>query len=121
MKIELPFGAFGYVLELASADVEVLRARDLPPPPDIDELVATALDRPIRSDILDHVRPGARVTVIVSDSTRQEPRAAFLDALVRRLPDVRWTLAIATGTHGPTDVDALDLPAAWRGREIINH
>ena len=41
------------------------------------------------------------MTVILSDATRDEPRAAFLAAVRARLPEVRLTIAIATGTHGP--------------------
>jgi len=52
----------------------------------------------------------ARVTVIVSDATRTEPRTEFLEALRRRLPSVQWTIAIATGTHGPSGVASLRLP-----------
>ena len=64
----------------------------------------------------------ARVTVVVSDATRAEPRAAFLDALRERLPAVRWTIAIATGTHGPARLAELGLPAwALRDATIVNH
>src|SRR5205823_12754576 len=64
---------------------------------------------------------GRRVTVAVSDATRAEPRAAFLDALRRHLSGVEWTIAIATGTHGPADVDRLGLPAWARAATIVNH
>jgi nickel-dependent lactate racemase len=47
------------------------------------------------------------VTVIISDATRAEPRAAFLAGLRRHLPEVRWTVAIATGTHGPSGLTGL--------------
>ena len=57
---------------------------------------------------------GARVTVIVSDASRAEPRAALLAVLRRRLPGVRWTIAIATGTHGPASLGALGIPDELR-------
>lgn len=68
------------------------------------------------------VAAGARVTVIVSDATRNEPREEFLQALRRHLPAVRWTLAIATGTHGPCQVGELGLSkGVLSGVTIINH
>lgn len=76
---------------------------DLGPPPPLDALLAAALDAPIGTPPIDRLAsPGDRVTIMVSDATRDEPRAAFLAALRARLPGVRLTIAIATGTHGPT-------------------
>ena len=68
------------------------------------------------------MRAGARVTVIVSDATRAEPRAAFLEHLRARLPAVAWTIAIATGTHGAAPLAALDLPPhLLRDARLVNH
>jgi nickel-dependent lactate racemase len=71
------------------------------------------------------VRPRDRVTIIVSDTTRREPRADFLAALRTRITDVRWTLAIATGTHGPVGRDALaqlGLPRELAGdMTVVDH
>lgn len=61
-----------------------------------------------------------RITIVVSDATRADPRKAMIDAIVERLPhgcDI--TVAIATGTHGPSDIGALDLPEHIRN--IVNH
>jgi nickel-dependent lactate racemase len=58
--------------------------------------------------------------VIVSDATRSEPRAEILAALQRHLPAVRWTFAIATGTHGPSPLGPLGLPEDL-GATVINH
>ena len=47
-----------------------------------------------------------RVTVIVSDATRDEPRREFLRGTLRRGSRVKsLTIAIATGTHGPASAD----------------
>ncbi len=68
------------------------------------------------------MRAGARVTVIVSDATRTEPRSAFLEHLRARLPAVAWTIAIATGTHGPASLAALDLPPhLLRDARVVDH
>jgi nickel-dependent lactate racemase len=85
-------------------------------------MLDAALDYPIAAPALS-VAPGSRVTLIVSDATRNEPRSAFVEAVRARLPaDVHLTLAIATGTHGPTNLDDLGLPGALRSDvTIVNH
>lgn len=65
------------------------------------------------------ISANARVTVIVSDATRNEPRHAFLEAIRRRLPNARFTAAIATGTHGPSGIVGFGLPA-WLD-SIVDH
>jgi nickel-dependent lactate racemase len=43
-------------------------------------------------------------------------------AAQRELPDARWTIAVATGTHGPCRVDELGLaPSVLAGATVINH
>lgn len=118
MEIELPYGRAPLRFDPGEREVEVLRAGAVPVACPIDALLANALARV--------ERPGltrtARVTVIVSDATRPEPRAAFLEALARWLPDVRWTLAVATGTHGRANVGELGLPAAFlESATVVNH
>lgn len=62
------------------------------------------------------------MTVIISDPTRHEPRAALFEAVRQRIPEARITLAIATGTHGPCDVRRLGLPdALLAGIDVVNH
>ncbi|MEP6865507.1 MAG: lactate racemase domain-containing protein [Deltaproteobacteria bacterium] len=113
MVIELPYGRAPLRVDLGDREVEVVRAAEMPPPAPLGHLLDDALAAaPIT------VKPGARVTVIISDPTRAEPRAAFLEALARRLPGVKWTIAVATGTHGPCDVGALGISAP---ADVINH
>lgn len=115
VRIDLPYGSHPYPVDLAGREASVLRARELPPPQPVELLLERALDE----DPLPPVAAGARVTVIVSDPTRNEPRAALLAAVRRRLPPVRLTLAIATGTHGPCDPRALGVSAP--DAELVNH
>ena len=125
MRIELPYGRNPYVLELGPRAATILQPPAPPHPqaPVLDGLLDAALDAPIGRPRLESLVSGtARVTVIVSDGTRDEPRVAFLAALHRRLPGVRWTIAIATGTHGPADVAALGLPAELLATgTLVNH
>ncbi|HUO66600.1 MAG TPA: lactate racemase domain-containing protein, partial [Gammaproteobacteria bacterium] len=114
MQIELPYGTRPYVVDLGDRPVEVLRAKQLPAPAPLAPMIEAALDAPLGGPPL----LGRRVTVIVSDSTRVEPRAAFVAAIRRRLPQAELTIAIATGTHGPSPLAPLDLPSDLR---VINH
>ncbi|MEO8704791.1 MAG: lactate racemase domain-containing protein [Kofleriaceae bacterium] len=110
--VVLPYGRVPYPLDLGNRLVTSVLAPASPPASDPAALVEAALDHPIGRPRLEaRMSPNARVTVIVSDATRNEPRAVFLEALRRRLPGVRWTLAIATGTHGPSGVTGLGIPS----------
>jgi nickel-dependent lactate racemase len=119
MKLDLPYGSAPYPLELGERDVVVVRAPVLPPSRSARELLAAALAAPIGM-AMPKLGAGERVTVIVSDTTRAEPRALFLDLLRERWPDVRWTIAIATGTHGPCDVEHLGITNNM-SRVVVNH
>ena len=121
MKLVLPYGASPCHVDLGGRDVRVLEAARLAPPPPVRALLEHALDAPIGAPPLS-AATGARVTVIVSDATRDEPRAEMLEALRDRLPGTRWTIAVATGTHGPCNLDALGLPPSLvAGARIVNH
>jgi nickel-dependent lactate racemase len=122
--VELPYGRVPYLLDLGDRPALVVSAPEsASPPPPLDSLLEAALDAPIgRPRIEQLVRAGAKVTVIVSDATRTEPRAAFVEHLRARLPAVDWTLAVATGTHSPGSLDALGLPAHFlRDARVVNH
>lgn len=120
MRVLLPYGTRPCPVDLSGRDVEVLAPPSLPPPPPLETVLTGALDQPLGGAI--RAPPGARVTLIVSDATRAEPRAAFIEALRVRLPGVRWTVAIATGTHGPAEISELGLPADFvRDATIVNH
>jgi nickel-dependent lactate racemase len=125
MRLALPYGRTPLTLDLGARPASVLVGPPQPAAPSlsssaaiaalIDVALAAPIDRPPLASI---VASGARVTVIVSDASRAEPRAEFLARIRHHLPDVSLTLAIATGTHGPTDLAALGLtlPAT-----VVNH
>lgn len=121
--LSVPYGRIPYLLDLAGRDVTVIEPPSLPPPQQLRTLLHAALDAPIGSPCVENmVRSGARVTVIVSDASRAEPRGAFIEALRSRLTNVRWTLALATGTHGPTSIEALGVPPDFlAAATIVNH
>jgi lactate racemase len=123
--VVLPYGRAPYPLALALAgrDATIIEPASLPAPAPLVSLIDDALARPIGRPLLETlVGSRGRVTVILSDATRNEPRAAFLAAVRRRLPDAYFTVAIATGTHGPSDVAALGIPdELLAGVELVNH
>ncbi|MEZ4399089.1 MAG: lactate racemase domain-containing protein [Kofleriaceae bacterium] len=102
VRVVVPLAGRDLVVETAAA-VRVVELPPARPAPPLGQLLDDALAAPIGSARLEErARRGDRVTVIVSDATRREPRRAFLDAVRARLPEVHLTLAIATGTHGPS-------------------
>lgn len=121
--VELPYGRTTCRADLGSRRVTLVEARRLPPPRPLPTLLDEALAAPIGLQRVEElVQRGDRVTVVVSDTSRDEPRAALIEALRARLPTVTWTLAIATGTHGPCDIAALGLPdALLADATIVNH
>jgi lactate racemase len=121
VELALPYGRAPYPVRLGG-DVVVVEARGpsgCAAP--VSEILEGALDAPIGSlPIERRVSPGDRVTVVISDASRAEPRAAMLTALRARLPPrVRVTIAVATGTHGPCAVERLGLTDL--GDELIVH
>ncbi|MEO8550312.1 MAG: hypothetical protein ABI678_10065, partial [Kofleriaceae bacterium] len=80
--VELPYGRAPLAFEAGDRTVEVLLAPSLPPPRPLGSL----LDEALAAVPCPRLGPCLRVTVILSDATRPEPRAAFLAALERWLP-----------------------------------
>jgi nickel-dependent lactate racemase len=118
VRLELPYGHTPCPVDLGDRQVDVLRAAELPPPPPVEELVDRALATPRGGPPL----AGRRITLIVSDPTRAEPREVFVRALRERIPGAKWTLAIATGTHGSCRIDELGLPTELLGdMTVVNH
>lgn len=119
--IALPYGDRTVEARTTALVEHIAPPPDLGPPPPLADLLDAALDAPIGGPRLDAVRSGDRVTIVVSDATRDEPRAAFLAAVRARLPAVRLTLAIATGTHGPTGGLARLGLTAPDGAVVVDH
>jgi len=122
--VELPFGRTSYRLDLTGRPAELIAAAETPPASrSLDAMLASALEAPLgRPPLSKLASAGARVTLVVSDATRAEPRAAFIAAVRARLPGVRWTIAVATGTHGPAPLAALGVPDdLLRDATIVNH
>ncbi len=97
-----------------------------PPVPDLAAVLDAALAHPTGARPLASVATArTRVVVVVSDASRDEPRAALFAAARRALaavPDDHLTIAVANGTHAPGPVDALGLPEdVLRRHRVVNH
>ena len=108
-----------------------VRLRVLPPPrapavPDLAAALDAALAHPTGARPLSSIATArTRVVVVISDASREEPRAALFAAVRRALaavPDDHLTIAVANGTHAPGPVEALGLPAdVLRRHRVVNH
>jgi nickel-dependent lactate racemase len=125
MGLSLGYGTRPLALpELPGA--RVLLPPSPPPVPDLDGALDAALADPIGARPLATVASArTRVVVVVSDASRDEPRAALFSAVRRALaavPDDHLTIAVANGTHGPARLDALGLPdEILRRHRVVNH
>jgi nickel-dependent lactate racemase len=127
MSILLGYGARPLPLEApAGVRLRVLAPPAARPVPDLRATLDDALAQPIGARPLAEVASSrTRVVVIVSDATRDEPRAELFLAVRRALaavPDDHLTLAIANGTHGPARLERLGLPGdVLRRHRVVNH
>lgn len=118
-RVRLGYGARPYLLELG-AGAQIVEPPVPPSSVDLAAALEAALDRPVASPRLEALaRPGGRALILVSDATRADPRRALLTAVRRRLGGaMKVAVGVATGTHGPARLEALDLPGDV---EVINH
>ena len=116
MRVELPYGRRPYPIDVHDRPVQLVEPAPRPAPPPLADLLERAL-APTRI-------AGRRITIIVSDPSRREPREDLVSAIRARVAssDVAWTVAVATGTHGPCQLDQLGLSAAsLRNATLVNH
>jgi nickel-dependent lactate racemase len=125
--IELGYGARPCQLQVPEGFAcEVLPPPAPPPVPDLAGALRDALAQPIGARPLrEVVSSRTRAVVILSDASRDEPRAelyAAVRAELAMLPDDQVTLAIANGTHAPGPVERLGLPPeVLRRHRVVNH
>ncbi|MCA9644164.1 MAG: DUF2088 domain-containing protein [Myxococcales bacterium] len=62
---------------------------------------APMLDAALANPVGGALPAARRIVVVISDRTRDEPRAEFLAAIERRFPLAELFVLIASGTHGP--------------------
>ena len=124
-RLALEYGLRPYRAELPAGS-RILRApTPAEPPPPLEDLLRQALDHPIAADRLEmQAARAGQVLLVVSDATRGEPRSTLAGAVLERIPAaIPVDLAVASGTHGPADLDALGLgeDVRRRIRTVVNH
>jgi len=123
---DLCYGRRPLPLPAGLAGAEVLPPPAPPPVADLPAALAGALDQPVGSRPLrEVVTARTRAVIIVSDASRDEPRAELYAAVRRELAalaDDQITLAVANGTHRPGDPAGLGLPPeVLRRHRLVNH
>lgn len=114
MRFQLPYGSRTLTVDAGAREVHLVEPAPRAAPAPLGRLIDWAL---AGAELA-----GRRITLIVSDPSRREPREAFVRAIRERIAGATWTVAIATGTHGPCRVDDLGLSdAALRDTTVINH
>jgi nickel-dependent lactate racemase len=122
-RIVLAYGRTPYPVDVAEG-ATVVDLPPAPPPKPLRPLLDCALANPIGcAPLRGRVAAGARVVVVVSDATRDEPRAEMLAALLDHLAvPVELVIAVANGTHAPGDVARLGLDAQLvANATFVNH
>jgi nickel-dependent lactate racemase len=94
-------------------------------PGSLEELCRRALADPVGSPKLPSmVGSRARVAVVVSDATRDEPRTTMFAAVreaLAHLPDGAFTLVVGSGTHAPRPAEtALDGATLRRYTHVVH-
>lgn len=121
----LPFGSTPYSFAVpAHVDAVVVDPPAVGPARPLGALIDHALDHPIAAPRLqDAVASGARVVIVVSDATRDDPRDAMIRALLARMPHhIDLTIAIANGTHGLSELARLGIGSdIWSRARVVNH
>lgn len=110
---------------LAGARLRVLAPPRPPPVSDLAAALDAALAHPTGARPLSSIATArTRVVVVVSDASRDEPRAALFAAVRRALadvPDDHLTIAVANDTRAPGPLDGLDLPDdVLRRHRVVN-
>jgi lactate racemase len=121
VRLELDYGRRPRSIEVPEGACVVRAPTPTAAPPPVDHLLAEALDHPIGTPRLEtHSAASRRVLVIVSDLTRAEPRPNLVAAALSRLPrtaDIR--IIVATGTHGPADLNEIQRAQPPEVRERV--
>lgn len=127
MPIRLGYGARPISLpELQGVRFRLVEPPRATPVADLGSALDGALAHPFGARPLAEVATArTRVVVIVSDASRDEPRAELFAAVRRALaavPDDHLTIAVANGTHAPGPPGGLGLAEEVLGRHrLVNH
>jgi nickel-dependent lactate racemase len=114
LRIKIAYGKEGLYVDVPDENLyRVLEPEFVPGIGNPREAIVESLDRPIASKPLGElVKPGSKVTVVVSDKTRPVPSDLILPPLLDRLnlagvSNEDITILVATGLHRPNTEEEL--------------
>ncbi|MGD0743731.1 MAG: nickel-dependent lactate racemase [Verrucomicrobiota bacterium] len=128
MKINLAYGRGYLPIDLPGDRTSVIEPAHRPGLPDEKAAVIDALKNPIAAKPLrEWIKPGNRVCIAFTDSTRATPNERIIPWLLEHLADVprgQITLLNQLGTHRPNtqaELEKLLTPEVVRHYRVINH
>src|ERR1017187_2001548 len=128
MKINLAYGQGYLPIDLPDDRTSVIEPSHRPGLPNEKAAVIEALKNPIAAKPLrEWIKPGNRVCITFTDSTRATPNERIIPWLLEHLADVprgQITLLNQLGTHRPNtkaELEKLLTPEVVRHYRIINH
>ncbi len=127
-EVPLAYGTRGLGVRLPAERTTVIEPAHRPGLPDERAAVRAALRQPIGSPPLrDLVKPGDRVCLVFTDSTRATPNERLIPWLLEELahvPPANLTLLNSTGTHRantPAELARMLTPAVPARYRVLNH
>lgn len=126
----IPYGKRNVTFSLPKdMKVTVIRPRPTSPSHHEQSEIERALDEPIGTSRLEELKPGKKISIVISDLTRPVPHHLLLPALLKKLdalniPRNCITIMIATGQHSrvpPNQFHRLVDPVWVQGMEVICH
>lgn len=131
MKVDLKYGKETKSIYLPdNADVTILRPRELPTVPDLEQALEKALNQPLGCLRLEERSQPASIAIAVPDETRPAPLKVLLPPLLHRLQRI-WPainpaqirVVVGGGLHSAPDAAQLAriLPRDMGGCTIVPH
>ena len=131
MKIKLAYGKKGLNVEIPDKNVKkVLKMRQLPGLPDIDNNLRLLFENPVNSSPLSKIAEGRQnACIVICDHTRPLPSKVILPPVLNILEEYgierkNIKILIATGIHRPSiDVEIKNMVGEdiFKNYRIINH
>ena len=128
MRVELAYGRGHLAVELPDARTTVVEPAYLPPLPDVEGALVSAMRNPVgKSPLRRIVGREQTVAISVCDVTRPMPSATLLPLLLAELahvPREQIVILVATGTHradSPRELEEMLGSAVTASYRVVNH
>ena len=102
MKVKLPYGKEGLILDLPDDQVQIIEPKKLEEISATSEILENALEKPLAGSKLEDMVRNQKVCSLVEDSTRSQPHWHQIEASAKRLKGAKHIqYIITTGSHDP--------------------